>query len=402
MGAVAPVVGVVGAVAGMAQRNAQVAQSERAARLQIEANNRSHQIKMLDLERERRQQQYAADLEKQQAVANAQLSQLQLRMNEIAERVAIAEQLTSVNFDDAQAQLVAAAQQYDAMLQSFQAEQGLAEEELNRTQEMGQAYSQLQQRNDQIKEALNQGDLRRAQLLSATARQDDTNMGISEAVTAYDANQQAQLESELMTEVMADRAQAEYVEMDEDRAQAFQALLYKINQSQEVSQLAASNLLQADTADKADAARERLEDYRQAVSRIAQLGSQGIDLAKQSSLLQTDINLGYGETARKNAALATGVETASRNAQISASVPKRNWAGGLLNVGMSAMPLLSMRFGGSTNLSGYRPSRFSVGLYQPQQPQALPGFNTFNEAYISSNPVIPRSTGISPVNITPY
>ena len=153
---------------------------------------------------------------------------------------------------------------------------------------------------------------------------------------------------------------------------------------------------------KYDILRERLEDYRQAVSRIAQLGSQGIDLAKQSSLLQTDINLGYGETARKNAALATGVETASRNAQISASVPKRNWAGSLLNVGMSAMPLLSMRFGGSTNLSGYRPSRFSVGLYQPQQPQALPGFNTFNEAYISSNPVVPRSTGISPVNITPY
>lgn len=366
MGAVAPVVGVVGAVAGMAQRNAQVAQSERAARLQIEANNRSHQIKMLDLERERRQQQYAADLEKQQAVANAQLSQLQLQMNEIAERVAIAEQLTSVNFDDAQAQLVAAAQQYDAMLQSFQAEQGLAEEELNRTQEMGQAYSQLRQRNDQIKEALNQGDLRRAQLLSATARQDDTNMGISEAVRAYDANQQAQLESELMTEVMADRAQAEYMEMDEDRAQAFQALLYKINQSQEVSQLAASNLLQADTADRADVARERLEDYRQAVSRIAQLGSQGIDLAKQSSLLQTDINLGYGETARKNAALATGVETTSRNSQISASVPKRNWAGGLLNVGMSAMPLLSMRFGGSN----FRRSNLSVGLYQSQtEPQ---------------------------------
>lgn len=342
MAAAAPAVGVVTAVAGMAQRNAQVSQQRHQAQLQMEANSRAARIQTLEIERQMAQNRFAADLEKQQTIAQTQLSRLQLQMNEIAERVNIAQQLGAVNFDDAQAQIIAAAQQYEAVRASYEQEQATREESLNRTVEAGTQYAQMAQQNQQLRQALSQGDIRRAQLLSSTLAKSDPALGQSSALRNLQANQQMELESQIQTEVLANQAQADYIESDLQRATAFDALLAKIQENQRVNQLVASNILSADTAARAATARENLYDYGQSVASIASLGQQGVGLAEQIGLLQTDINLGYSEDSLRNAAFGVKAQYGSQNDQIRASMPRRNIFGGLLNVGLAAMPLVSM------------------------------------------------------------
>lgn len=391
MAAAAPAIGIVTAVSGIAQRNADVSRARYAARLQQEANARSERIQLLDLERQIQQNRYAADLERQQTVAQAQLLQMQNAITEIEERVNIAQQLGSINFDDAQAQLVAAAQQYVALQGKFQADQAISEQRLERTQQQGAAYQQMGQQNSRIREALASGNLKQAQLLSQTMAASDQQIGVTGAVD--DSAIRRQEETEVASALQANQAQAEYLAIDADRAAAFENLLYGINKAQLTSDLAASNLLQAEAAAQAATGRQNLADYGVEVSKIASLGREGIDLAKQSSLLQTQINQGYAESAMNNAKLGVRTNTAAQNAQIQGSIPTRGIFGGLVNVAAASIPLISgymNRSNQAQQIGPYRSSGVSVGLWNPVAPPTNP-FRNMN---------MPSNVVLKPVDFT--
>ena len=370
MGVAAAAVGVVGTVAGIAQRNSQYAYSRRAARLQQEANQRAQRIRELNAEAQKTQVRYANELEKRDLRFNSKLVDIQLQTQQIAERVEQGQIQSEAQFAAAQAALNNIVNNYESLRVKDATEQQLLAQEYERTQQAGSMFGQLRDVNTQIQNALAENDMNRAVRLAQRAAITEQSFGIqsvsSEAGEAYDEATDRAVNQETLQNALATRAFAENVTTDLAENAEFDALIRRATDAQHAYNLAQSNIESNVVAGQASVAgRNAVENIRDSAS-LTQQGRDINRLATESGLLRSDINRDYSILNIDDSVFASAAQTGARNAAIEASIgPRPSLLGNVASLAGAALPFVQgIRFGGS-----------SPSVQQPvQQPPLISDF----------------------------
>jgi hypothetical protein len=334
MGVAAPAIALVGTVAGIASQRSQIAASNRAARLQQEANNRATRIRLLglDMREEQLKQQY--ELDKLGIQARADMADLNFQIQNIESKVQAAQQLAGIDEVQAQRMLDSVSKQYEAARQAYLQKQELNNRESQQLNVAAQAYSQTAQAQSSLVNALKQGDMQLADLIAR-------NSGV-----AYSSGKESQAlfqqqEFEIMKAMLESTQMNERLTEDLLFNSEYNDLLNRAIQASLAANQSAISAEEATMGKGANSAREITQIADKGAQRVNMLASALVPQAEAMELSQADIDLAYAREAIANNRLEARFGTAAQNAQIEQTIRRPSLLGDLAQIGMAAVPLVS-------------------------------------------------------------
>lgn len=333
MGMVAPAMAVVGTVASLASNASQVSANNRAISLQQQANNRALKLRLMGLDMQEAQLIQQAEQEKLAITSQAELAQLSVEMQAIQRNIQTAQQLAGIDVGTAQRVLDSVAKQYEVARQAFLRKQQVETNRASMLEEAGNQYKQLAGTQQQVVDAIKQGDLQLAAMLS---RQTGSAYTSDAQATAVFQQEQFAVMKQMLEATQTDERLQQDLLLNSQYADF-------LNRAIEASLAANSAKLSAEEAGYGKAensARKQVGIADKGSQRIELLSQALIPQARDTLLRQTDIDTTYASEAIANSRLEAQFGNYSNNVNLERGRASTNWIGGLAAIGQAAIPLV--------------------------------------------------------------
>ena len=335
MGAAAPIIGVVGTVAGIAQNRAAISANNRAIGLQAEANERAASIRQMGVTLQTQQLQQQTELDRLQALAQYQQANQVYDIQALNRKLVASQQLTNIDANMAQQLMTSVAQQYQALRDSYLNQQNVAQQRIAANTEQAQVYSLTDRTNQEVVNALKQGDL---QLASLYARQAGQALDGSSTRAVNDSIMRQQ-DYEAMKQALASQATAGRVEQDDKFTEQYGDLLNRAIAAALASNTAETATAARATSASADVTSEAIRQQQASSDRVEGLQRALLPTQYDIALRQANINQQYGQAALDNERLAISTQLSRDSAGLLASLRRPSFLSDASSLAAVSIPL---------------------------------------------------------------